>query len=140
MESRTFPQNYPSFGGQRTELHVLHLSRPEETLFTNGDKRKSGVFMGQTEGKTERRDERRDVRFKCLLLQLQVHVCRVHVYMCENKRGMHAIGLCRGASAMCARVCRSARVCSLSQHLNDIKALCKLSPWQLFRIPSPHSV
>ena len=28
-------------------------------------------------------------------------------------------------------------VCLLSQHLNDIKALCKLSPWQLFRIPSP---
>lgn len=101
--------------------------------------------MGQKEEKQKDVDERRDVRFQCLVLQPQVNVCRVHVYMRENKRGMHAIGLCRGVSASeCACVCvcvrKRACVCSLSQHLNDIKALCKLSPWQLFRIPSPHSV
>lgn len=37
-------------------------------------------------------------------------------------------------------VCVCVCVHLLSEHLSDIKALCKLSPWQLFRIPSPLSV
>lgn len=73
--------------------------------------------MGQKEEKQKDVDERRDVRFQCLVLQPQVNVCCVHVYTRENKRGMHAIGLCRGVSASeCACVCvrAQARVCLLA--------------------------
>lgn len=55
--------------------------------------------------------------------------------LCAYEHGMHAIMLCRsGLTCACVLVC----VCVFA--LNDIKALCKLSPWQLFRFPSPLSV
>lgn len=59
--------------------------------------------------------------------------------LCAYEHGMHAIMLCR-SGLTCVRVCVYMCVCLLSQHLNDIKALCKLSPWQLFRFSSPLSV
>lgn len=71
----------------------------------------------------------------CVLLQPQAHLHCMNVYMCVYERGFSCCLLMwRCLVSVC--VC----VCLLSQHLNDIKALCKLSPWQLFRIPSPLSV
>lgn len=62
------------------------------------------------------------------------HVNCMHVYICLYDRWACCLLKWRCLLTMC--MC-----CVLpSQHLNDIKALCKLSPWQLFRIPSPLSV
>lgn len=98
------------------KLYVSHLSGTRtDILHQLGTKERSGAVMGQKEEKQKGVDERRDVRSQCLVLQPQVNVCRVHVYMRENKRGMHAIGLCRGVSASeCACVRAQARVCLLA--------------------------
>lgn len=87
-------------------------------FYASADQRRHCSLMGR--GQTGEKTERRDVRFQCLLLQLQVHACRAHVYTRENKRGVHAFGSCRGVSAVCA----CARACARSPSISMTSKRC----------------
>lgn len=132
--TRGFPPHNYILSGELT-LKIKKLKN--NTVFTKGNKRKRWCCHGSgKKGKTKKeKQKKREVMFNS------------DVWCCSHKR-IHTVCMFTCVRTLSAYVevslqvcaCTCVCVCLLSRHLNDIKALCKLSPWQLFRIPSPLSV
>ncbi len=120
-----------SYKPSHTSNRLLHL------LYKKGTCKVSSVVLGQKRENKETKTEKRMKKIcMCCAAATSASVLNACLYVCMIRGCM--LSSYAEVSSECVCVCVS--VCLLSQHLNDIKALCKLSPWQLFRIPSPLSV